>query len=82
LSITAVISLALGFYQSFRPGATNKVEWVQGVAILIAITVITVAQALNDYQQERKFMTLNEKVCRQSNLSLTETERRSQHQSY
>jgi P-type Ca2+ transporter type 2C len=62
LSIAAVISLALGFYQSFRPGATNKVEWVQGVAILAAIVTITVVQSLNEYQNERKFMQLNEKV--------------------
>lgn len=60
--ITAIVSLALGFYQSFRPGATNKVQWVEGVAILVAIAVITIVQALNDYQQERKFMTLNAKV--------------------
>ena len=64
MSIAAVVSLGLGFYQSFRPGATDKVEWVQGVAILVAIAVITVVQALNDYQQELKFMKLNAKVCR------------------
>jgi P-type Ca2+ transporter type 2C len=62
LSIAAIVSLGLGFYQSFRPGATDKVEWVQGVAILVAIAVITVVQALNDYQQELKFMKLNAKV--------------------
>lgn len=60
--ITAVVSLALGFYQSFRPGATNKVEWVEGVAILIAVFVIDLVQAVNDYDQERKFITLNQKV--------------------
>jgi P-type Ca2+ transporter type 2C len=55
----------LGFYQSFRPGATDKVEWVEGVAILVAVVVITIVQALNDYQQERKFKKLNEKVWRE-----------------
>jgi len=65
LCVSAIVSLALGFYQSFRPGATDKVEWVQGVAILVAVVVITVAQALNDYSQERKFMNLNAKVCYQ-----------------
>jgi Ca2+-transporting ATPase len=62
LIVTAIVSLALGFYQSFRPDATDKVEWVQGVSILVAVFIITVAQALNDYQQERKFMALNAKV--------------------
>jgi len=63
LCVVAVVSLALGFYQSFRPGATDKVEWVEGVAILIAVAVITVVQALNDYQKERKFQSLYKKVC-------------------
>ena len=63
MSIAAIVSLALGFYQSFRPGATDKVEWVQGVTILVAVLVIVVAQAVNDYQKERKFLVLNAKVC-------------------
>jgi P-type Ca2+ transporter type 2C len=62
LSIAAVVSLALGFYQSFRPGATYKVAWVEGVAILVAITIVTVVQSVNDYQKERQFMKLNKKV--------------------
>jgi P-type Ca2+ transporter type 2C len=60
--VAAIVSLALGLYQSLRPGATNKIEWVQGVAILVAVVVISIVQALNDYEQERKFMTLNAKV--------------------
>jgi P-type Ca2+ transporter type 2C len=60
--VAAVVSLALGFYQSFRPGATDKVEWVQGVTILIAVVVITVIQAVNDYQKEGKFRELNKQV--------------------
>ena len=62
LCIVAIISLALGFYQSFRPGAKDKVEWVEGVAILVAVLVITVVQALNDYQKERQFQSLYETV--------------------
>jgi len=57
-----VVSLALGLYQTFRPGATDKVEWVEGVAILVAITIVTVVQSVNDYQKERQFMKLNQKV--------------------
>jgi P-type Ca2+ transporter type 2C len=64
LSVAAIVSLALGFYQSFRPGATDKVEWVQGVTILVAVVVIVVVQAVNDYQKERKFLVLNAKVSR------------------
>jgi Ca2+-transporting ATPase len=61
----------LGFYQSFRPGATNKAQWVEGVSILVAVVAITIVQALNDYQQERKFMTLNAKVYCQLKFRLS-----------
>lgn len=43
LTVAAVISLALGLYQTFAPDADEegedepKVEWVEGVAILVAI---------------------------------------------
>lgn len=44
LTVAAVISLALGLYQTFAPRDENsheedepKVEWVEGVAILVAI---------------------------------------------
>ena len=66
MSIAAVVSLALGFYQSFRPDAENNVEWVEGVAILVAITIVTVVQSINDYQKERQFMKLNKKVSSNS----------------
>ncbi|KAF4976802.1 hypothetical protein FZEAL_6583 [Fusarium zealandicum] len=63
LSIAAVVSLALGLYQTF--GQTHhegaKVEWVEGVAIIVAITIVVVVGALNDWQKERQFRKLNKK---------------------
>ncbi|QLI73658.1 Calcium-transporting ATPase 2 [Metarhizium brunneum] len=63
LCIAAVISLALGLYQTF--GQTEhqgaKVEWVEGVAIIVAIAIVVVAGALNDWQKERQFRKLNVK---------------------
>ncbi|KAH7360652.1 E1-E2 ATPase-domain-containing protein [Rhexocercosporidium sp. MPI-PUGE-AT-0058] len=45
LSIAAVVSLALGLYQTFgqkhEPGEA-KVEWVEGVAIMAAIVIVVV----------------------------------------
>ncbi|KAJ4160183.1 hypothetical protein NW754_003308 [Fusarium falciforme] len=62
LTASATVSLALGIYQS----VTNKkggarLEWVEGVAILIAVIVIVFATAINDYQKNYKFQKLNEK---------------------
>lgn len=61
LSIAAVISLAVGIYQSLSPGTEAKVQWVEGVAIIVAILVVVVVGALNDWQKERQFVKLNKK---------------------
>ncbi|KAH7238913.1 hypothetical protein BKA59DRAFT_458236 [Fusarium tricinctum] len=64
LSIAAVISLAVGLYQTFggehKPGEP-KVEWVEGVAIIVAIAIVVIVGSLNDYQKERQFTKLNKK---------------------
>lgn len=65
LSVAAVVSLALGIYQTVRPAPSEeheaRVEWVEGVAIMVAIFVVTFVGALNDYQKERQFIKLNRK---------------------
>ncbi|PVI02519.1 calcium-translocating P-type ATPase [Periconia macrospinosa] len=64
LTIAAIISLALGLYQTFgghhEPGEP-KVEWVEGVAIIVAILIVVVVGATNDWQKERQFVKLNRK---------------------
>jgi len=75
LSVAAVISLALGVYQAVGvephtyvapgcPGPGNtctlpQVEWVEGVAITVAIFIVVMVGSLNDYQKERQFQKLN-----------------------
>ncbi|KAJ7178583.1 calcium-transporting ATPase [Mycena crocata] len=64
LSIAAVISLALGLFQDFgtpRPEGEPPVDWVEGVAIMIAILIVVIVGSVNDWQKERQFQTLNEK---------------------
>ncbi|TFY80381.1 hypothetical protein EWM64_g3629 [Hericium alpestre] len=64
LSIAAVVSLALGFFQDFgtpRPAGEPPVDWVEGVAIIIAILIVVMVGSLNDWQKERQFKVLNEK---------------------
>lgn len=38
------------------------VDWVEGVAICVAIIIVVLVGALNDYQKERQFVKLNAKV--------------------
>ncbi|KAK3622501.1 plasma membrane calcium [Elasticomyces elasticus] len=60
LSVAAVIALALGLYQAL---ATKEggVEWIEGVAIMVAIAVVCIVGAVNDWQKERQFAKLNKK---------------------
>ncbi|KFA53171.1 hypothetical protein S40293_03137 [Stachybotrys chartarum IBT 40293] len=64
LSIAAVISLAVGLYQTFggeHEEGEPRVEWVEGVAIIVAIAIVVIVGSLNDYQKERQFTKLNKK---------------------
>ena len=64
LTAAATVSLGIGLYQSFgtvqTPG-NPPVEWIEGVAILVAIVVIVLVGSVNDYQKQRQFEKLNKK---------------------
>jgi len=62
LTAAAVISLALGIYQSVTAkDGEARVQWVEGVAIMAAIVIVVVVGAANDWQKERQFIKLNKK---------------------
>lgn len=69
LSVAAAISLALGLYETFGHGTEYddegkplpKVNWVEGVAIIVAVLIVVIVGAANDYQKERQFAKLNAK---------------------
>ncbi|KAF2026034.1 calcium-translocating P-type ATPase [Setomelanomma holmii] len=65
LTVAAAISLALGLYETFGaehpPGSPTPVDWVEGLAICVAIVIVVVVTALNDWQKEQAFARLNAK---------------------
>lgn len=62
LTAAAIISLALGIYQSITAKPDEpRVQWVEGVAIIVAILIVVVVGAANDWQKERQFVKLNKK---------------------
>lgn len=65
LTVAAAISLALGLYETFggehEPGAPAPVDWVEGLAIVIAIVIVVLVTAVNDWQKEQAFARLNAK---------------------
>jgi Ca2+-transporting ATPase len=62
LTVAAIISLALGIYQSVTAKNDEpRVQWVEGVAIIVAIVIVVIVGAANDWQKERQFVKLNKK---------------------
>jgi len=64
LTVAAAVSLAIGLYQALGTPSTPEnppIEWVEGVAIIIAIIIIVLAGSINDYQKEGQFLRLDKK---------------------
>jgi len=65
LTVAAIISLALGLYETFGvdhgPNAPPSVDWIEGCAICVSIVVVVMVGAVNDFQKERAFVKLNAK---------------------
>ena len=57
LVVAAVISIAL----ALAFGEDPEVEWLEGLAILVAVLIVVLVTAVNDYLKEQKFVEL-EKV--------------------
>uniref|UniRef100_A0A0G4HNE1 P-type Cu(+) transporter n=1 Tax=Chromera velia CCMP2878 TaxID=1169474 RepID=A0A0G4HNE1_9ALVE len=55
LMICAVISLILGLTVSEHP----EIEWIEGAAIFIAVLIVILITAINNYQKEVQFRKLN-----------------------
>lgn len=60
LTIAAVVSLALGIYEA--ASGQSQVDWVEGVAVCIAIAIVVSVTAGNDWQKQRQFGKLNKRV--------------------
>ncbi|KAG6909855.1 hypothetical protein DXG01_014883 [Tephrocybe rancida] len=64
MSIAAFISLALRLFQDYGtpfPEGEPPTDWVEGLAIMVAIAIVVVVGSLNDWQKERHFKRLNDK---------------------
>lgn len=56
LSVSGILSIILTT-TVIKP---SELEWIDGVAILIAVVVVVLVTACNDYSKERQFRKLNE----------------------
>ncbi|KAI8060073.1 hypothetical protein BC940DRAFT_247066 [Gongronella butleri] len=64
LTIASVISLSIGIWKDYfsaHPADEPKLGWVEGTAILLAVLVVVLTGAINNYQKESQFQQLNNK---------------------
>lgn len=65
LTAAAVVSLVLGVYEAVgqprKPGEAQSLDWVEGLAIQIAVVIVVLVTGLNDYRREKQFVALNAK---------------------
>ncbi|KAL8400829.1 hypothetical protein RB594_001014 [Gaeumannomyces avenae] len=59
LTVSATISLALGIYETVSSSdGEPKIQWVDGVTVVVAIVVIVFATATTDWRKNAKFAKL------------------------
>lgn len=68
MTASAVISLTVGIYEDLTiveyDALGNRVpgvKWVEGVAIVVAVSLVVIVSSINDYQKEKQFRDLNAK---------------------
>ncbi|CDS40325.1 Ca2 transporting ATPase plasma membrane [Echinococcus multilocularis] len=76
LMAAAVVSLALSLYSKYSGGSVGGDEtegdagWIEGVAILGAVLVVVLVTAVNDWQKERQFRGLQDKIESDHRISI------------
>ncbi|CAF3361359.1 unnamed protein product [Rotaria sp. Silwood1] len=75
LLVCAVVSIGLSFYEPPHPKDQVKekepnLEWIEGVAILVAVLVVVFVTAFNDWRKERQFRGLQNKIEKDQKASV------------
>ena len=78
LIVCAVISLVLSFYhgdsglpdEEFSQVKEPNVEWIEGLAILIAVVVVVFVTSFNDWSKEKQYRGLQSKIDSDQKISV------------
>ncbi|KAJ1350555.1 Plasma membrane calcium-transporting ATPase 3 [Parelaphostrongylus tenuis] len=68
LLVSALVSLGLSFYKppenvgGGHDDSEKEAGWIEGVAILVAVIVVVLVTALNDWSKEKQFRGLQSKI--------------------
>ncbi|CAF2413402.1 unnamed protein product [Rotaria sp. Silwood2] len=80
LLICAIASVGLSFYKPPQEEGEEKqdepnLEWIEGVAILVAVLVVVLVTAVNDWRKERQFRGLQNKIDKDQQTSVVRDSR-------
>jgi len=59
LTIAALVSLGIGIYNDIKDGTYS--HWIEGAAIMAAVAIVVLVNAMNDWQKDRQFRKLSAK---------------------
>lgn len=68
LQVAAVVSLALSFYKPPKKEdevvgeEENHADWIEGLAILLAVVIVVFVTAFNDWTKEKQFRGLQDRI--------------------
>merc|ERR1711892_1260962 len=67
LQVAAVVSLALSFYKPPKGGGDieeeeHSTDWIEGLAILLAVVIVVLVTAFNDWSKEKQFRGLQDRI--------------------
>ncbi|XP_013411879.1 plasma membrane calcium-transporting ATPase 2 [Lingula anatina] len=65
LLVAALISLGLSFYhgpEDEGEGSESEANWIEAVAILVAVILVVLVTAFNDWRKEKQFRGLQNKI--------------------
>lgn len=63
LTVAAVVSLMLGIFAPEEcEGSEDNTGWIDGFAIIVAVIIVALVTAVNDYQKEQQFRGLQNKI--------------------
>ena len=52
----------------FSDASAKNVEWIEGLAIMVAVCIVVLVTAGNDWSKERKFRGLQERISREQHV--------------
>ncbi|CAF1094635.1 unnamed protein product [Adineta ricciae] len=74
LLVCAIVSIGLSFYRAPKEDDSKEdepnLEWIEGVAILVAVLVVVFVTAINDWRKERQFRGLESKIEKDQQTSV------------